>query len=242
MTYTQPLLLLFGAIAVIGLIRARHSKGIWPAALGVGGLLLVSWPPCDWLLSRPLEMWYPVRPYQPGNAQAIVVLSSAVEPPHYERPYPLPDAESFRRCESTLWIHKVQPSLPILVCGGLEDPAGPPSAVFMKEYLQRAGVPGDMIWTEGRSHNTHEDAVYGAEILRRFSITRIALVVDAASMPRASLCFRKLGLSVIASPSSLRQWGPLREELLPGWKAIYRNEETLHETVGLAWYRLRGWI
>jgi hypothetical protein len=31
-------------------------------------------------------------------------------------------------------------------------------------------------------------------------------------------------------------------ELIPTWKAVLANEDSLHEFVGLAWYRLRGWI
>ena len=35
---------------------------------------------------------------------------------------------------------------------------------------------------------------------------------------------------------------PHWEELLPRWRAIEQNELTVHEFLGLAWYRLRGWI
>jgi uncharacterized SAM-binding protein YcdF (DUF218 family) len=93
-----------------------------------------------------------------------------------------------------------------------------------------------------RSRNTHENALYGAEILRGKGVARVVLVTDARSMLRAAACFRKEGIAVVPAPSSFRQFGPLSRELLPGWTGIARNEATLHEVVGLAWYRLRGWI
>src|SRR5688572_23737732 len=98
MTYTQPLTLLCLIILSIGLIRRRKStRSLLPAA-GVITLFLLTWPPIDWLLSRPLESQYPVQPFPSGGVQAIVVLSSSVDPPRYERPYPIPDKDGYRRC------------------------------------------------------------------------------------------------------------------------------------------------
>ena len=241
MTYTQPLILLFGLTALAGLWRIRRIKGARLSIGSVAALLLLAWPPVDWLLSRPLERGYPVRPYQPQPAEAIVVLSAAVEPPHYERPYDLPDAETFSRCEFAAWIYRHRQRLPILACGGSARESRP-FAATMRVLLERAGVPGSVIWTEERSQNTHENAVYGAEVLRRNGAASVVLITDARSMPRAAACFRKAGIRVVPAPSSFREFGPLSRELLPGWTAIARNEATLHEVVGLAWYRLRGWI
>jgi uncharacterized SAM-binding protein YcdF (DUF218 family) len=112
----------------------------------------------------------------------------------------------------------------------------------MRDLLRQKGIPENMIWVEGNSRSTHENAVFGAAILRAHDITRIVLVVDAQSMPRAAACFRKEGLAVTEAPCNLRYLGPWREELLPHWNAIRRNEITLHESLGFAWYWIRGWI
>jgi uncharacterized SAM-binding protein YcdF (DUF218 family) len=112
----------------------------------------------------------------------------------------------------------------------------------MRELLRRGGVPEDRIWTEERSVDTHQNAMYAAEILRAHSIDRVALVVDARSMPRAAACLRKQGIQVTPAPSRFRRWEPLREELPLRWTAVKGNEDTLHEVLGLVWYRLRGWI
>jgi len=228
-------------VALIGLLPFRHRPGIRLSLIGVLGLLLLSWPPVDWLFSRPLESWFRVAPLPPGTAQAIVVLAAGVAPPHDERPYPLADDNTFSRCELAAWLHKHQ-HLPVLACGGAETEGVQPSSAVMRDLLQRAGVPGPLIWTEDRSHNTHENALCGAEILKQHGISKVVLVVDGPSMLRAALSFRKTGIAVTPAPSSVRELGPLSEELMPSWKAIRYNELLLHETLGLIWYRLHGWI
>ncbi len=243
MTYTEPLITLLCAIAVLGLFRLRRQhQGYWLVVLGVLGLLLISWPPVDWLLSRPLEMWYPIRAYPTAPAEAIVVLGSSVERPVLERPYPSPDGQTFHRAAFAAWLHKKWKPLPVLACGGSQERGQHPVAEAIRILLEQAGVPGEKIWTEERSRSTHENAVFGTEVLRRHGVTAIALVVDASSMLRAEACFRKAGIAVVAAPSEFREFGPLRAELLPSWEAIRRNEITLHEVLGLGWYRLHNWI
>jgi uncharacterized SAM-binding protein YcdF (DUF218 family) len=241
MTYIQPLLFIFLIAASIGLMRPRQGKRSVLANLGVLGILLLSWPPVDWLLSKTLEARYPIQPFPSAPAQAIVVLSSAANPAIYQRPYPLPDKETYQRCDFAAWLYKNWQPLPILVAGGKGAKGNQAVSVTMRQLLQRDRVPESMIWTEEGSSSTHENAVFGAKILRQHGISRIALVVEARSMPRAAACFRKEGITVIPAPCEFREFESLGE-FIPSWKAIKRNEETLHETVGLAWYWLRGWI
>jgi uncharacterized SAM-binding protein YcdF (DUF218 family) len=242
MTYTEPLITVVCVIAVLGLLRFRSRGGYPLTLLGVLGLVLISWPPIDWFLSRPLEIWYPVRAYPPDSAEAIVVLGSSVLRPALERPYPSPGDQTFHRAAFAAWLHKQWKPLPVLACGGSKETGMQPIAGTIRMLLEQAGVPGEKIWTEERSRNTHENAMFGAEILRRHGVTAIALVVDASSMLRAEACFRKAGIAVVAAPSEFREFGQLWGELLPSWEAIRRNETTLHEILGLAWYRMRNWI
>jgi hypothetical protein len=99
MTYIEPLLTLFVAICFIGWFCRGKAGGSNLLILGLAGLLLLCWPADDWLLSRPLEIWYPVEPFHAAPTQAIVVFSSGAEPGLRDRPYPLPDDETYRRCE-----------------------------------------------------------------------------------------------------------------------------------------------
>ena len=229
-------------ITAFGLFRMRKCKGVRLAAIGPIGLFLVSWPPMDWLFSRPLEMWYVPRDLSTESAQAIVVLSSSVTPQQDGIPYSLPDKETYERCEFAAWLHMHAHPVPILATGGARSAGEQPVSETMRRLLQRAGVGESMIWTESRSSSTHENAAYSADILKQRGIDRIILVTEAQDMLRAERSFRKEGLVVVAAPCAFRTLGPAVEELMPNWEAIYRNERTLHEVVGLAWYWLRGWI
>jgi uncharacterized SAM-binding protein YcdF (DUF218 family) len=99
-----------------------------------------------------------------------------------------------------------------------------------------------MIWLEEKSRSTHDNAVFSAAILRRHNVAKALLVVEAQSMRRAEACFRKAGIDVLPAPSARRRIGPFFRELTPTWRAINRNEITLHELLGLAWYWAHGWI
>jgi uncharacterized SAM-binding protein YcdF (DUF218 family) len=241
MSYMEPLLFCLVGLSVAGLIRVRRGKSglLW---WGLASLLVVSWPPIDWLLSRPLELSYPVRPFAATMPpQAIVALASSVDPPYFARPFALLGPDTYERCEYAVWLYRNY-RLPILVSGGRVARSQLTHAGVMRDYLLRSGVPASMIWTEDRSVNTHENAMFATEILRTRGVSRVALVVEAMSMPRAEKCFRKLGIDVVPAVSGYRVWGPLQRELLPSWRAVRRNEVMLHETLGLLWYRLRGWI
>jgi uncharacterized SAM-binding protein YcdF (DUF218 family) len=189
-----------------------------------------------------LETRYPTQPLPSQPTQAIVVLSSAIDPPIRERPFPLPDKDTYKRCRFAAWLHTNWKPLPVLACGGPGLKSQQPLSATMRRLLVEGGVPEAMVWTETRSRSTHENAVFASEILRQHGIARIALVVEAQSMPRAEACFRKEGLIVVPAPCDFRQFGSPLEELIPSWKSVQRNETTLHEALGLAWYRLRGWI
>jgi uncharacterized SAM-binding protein YcdF (DUF218 family) len=238
MTYTEPLILVFVALALVGLLQRRRFLTV----IGVLGLLFTSWRPIDWLLALPLEAQYSRELIPASPAQAIVVPLSSVRMPRPNRPYAIPDPETYERSAHAAWLYHHWKSVPVLLCGGPQREGEQPVSAVIREVLEHEGIPESMIWTEERSHSTHENAVYGAEILRSHGIAVIALVVDAQSMLRAQASFRKQSITVIPAASGFREWGPLSEELIPNWKAIRRNEITLHETLGLAWYWMHGWI
>jgi uncharacterized SAM-binding protein YcdF (DUF218 family) len=162
----------------------------------LAALFLFTWPPVEWLISRPLEAWYPIRPLPPAEADAIVVLNSKVSTPIYERPFPLPDFDTYSRTRFAAWLHQHWKPLPVLAVAGAGG-----GAPAMCELLTSSGVPDTQIWVEERSRSTYENALYGGRILREHAIGRIALVVDARSMVRAAACFRKQGFEVVAAPA-----------------------------------------
>lgn len=241
MTYTQPLVLLFSILGLIGLLRLRRQPGWGLCAVGLIGLLAISWPPVDWLLSRHLEAWYPARPVRTDSVEAIVVLSAGMRPAQETRPYAIPDPETYERCDYAAWLYGQSPPRPVLACGGIGEESSPAYSVVMRQLLVKLGVPNEMIWTEERSRSTYENALYGGAILKQHGIRKVALVVDVRSMLRAEACFRKQRIEVVPAPTFQKE-RLLRDELMPSAKVISRSELNLHESLGLIWYWVRGWI
>jgi uncharacterized SAM-binding protein YcdF (DUF218 family) len=242
MTYTEPLLSLLAVGFAAWLWTYRRSPGHGMAAAGLVFLMLISWPPFDWLLARPLEAWYPSVPFNAEPTDAIVILAGGISPARPGFPFESPNEATVDRCEFGIWLFKHWGHVPVLVSGGPERPGGKPYAVTLREFLEQAGVDPALIWTEERSGSTHENALYGAEILRRHGVRSIALVTGRQSMLRAEECFRKEGFQVTPAPSDERDLKNWHGEVLPSWSSIRRNEITLHETIGLLWYHLHAWV
>jgi uncharacterized SAM-binding protein YcdF (DUF218 family) len=87
------------------------------------------------------------------------------------------------------WLYSDWKPLPVLVCGAAPSPWQGSYAITKGQLFIRAGVPRSMIWLAERSHTTHENAFYGAEVLRQHGVSTIALVVESQSMPRPAALF-----------------------------------------------------
>lgn len=243
MTYIEPALPLLLLIGLIGLIRTWRTAGghrPWLETFALAGIAVLSTNAGAWVLSRPLEGGYRREAVPTGTADAIVVMAGAVNAPQPVRPYHLAGQDTYRRVRHAAWLFHHWKALPVLVSGGGRSTQ--PHAATMRQLLESERVPAELIWMESRSTNTHEGARYAAEILRAHGITRIALVVEANSMPRAARSFEQHGITVVPAPARFVQLSGDFHDFLPGWRAVALNSETLHEVVGLAWYRLRGRI
>jgi uncharacterized SAM-binding protein YcdF (DUF218 family) len=247
-TYVQPLFPLILTVAVIGLIlewRSRGSRHLKTLAISLILLLLLSWPPVYLVLLQPFEQPYRDKKVPLEGAQAIVVLSSGIQYPTVPGlPAARIGSDTYERCQYAAWLQK-ESALPVLASGGgnQDDPDTPPYAMLMKDALVKEGVPAAMILSEQHSRTTHENALYSAQMLRSMGINRIILVTDAYHMLRAEKSFQKQGLQVVPAACGFRRFEKFNlVTLLPNWEALGFGEDLLHESVGLIWYRLRGWI
>ena len=244
MTYIEPALPLLILLGALGVVRAWRSSGTvrrpWLETISIAGICFLTTNVGAWALSRPLEIWYTRGSIPPARADAILVLAGAVNPPTSYRPYPVAGQDTYRRVQHAAWLFRHWNALPILVSGGGRQDA--PHAEVMRRMLAAEGIPSDMIWMESRSRNTHESALYGSEILRARNVSRIVLVTEASSMPRASRSFQRYGFDVLPAPARFNRLTGKVSDFLPGWGPLASNGETVHELVGLAWYKLRGWI
>lgn len=115
----------------------------------------------------------------------------------------------------------------------------------MGQLLEEWDIPSAAIQIESGSINTHENAIRSYQILAPRGIRRILLVTSALHMPRAAGTFRKAGFEIIAVPADFRTgWGEATflEKWLPSANNVGASDAALHEWLGIAIYRLRGWM
>jgi uncharacterized SAM-binding protein YcdF (DUF218 family) len=245
MSYVQPcfpFLLLLALLAALRLRGSANNRRVW-LWMALGAVILFSWPPVAWLLSRALEYPYPPRTLPAGEAGAIVVLASSMYPETPPLPAARAGSDTLERCLYAAWLYSHWKQVPVLASGGGSDAGQPAYSLTMREALRQQGVPPDAIWVEDRSHSTYENALFAARLLREKGIRRIVLVTEAYHMPRAVRCFREQSLEVIPAACGYRTFHRFHlGDLLPGWEPIGWNEDVIHEAVGLGWYRLKGWI
>jgi len=240
--FNLALLLIFAATLLI--FFGRRRIGLFAGFLAIAVLAVCS-SPLSLALYREHELKYlPVPVSSSPAADAIVVLAGDVGIPVSPR------TESQLHGNRLLHgfrLFKADKAPLILLTGGnvFAQEGLEAEAVYSKAILADWGIPEDAIVIEGKSRNTHQNAIYSLETLKGQGIDKILLVTSAFHMPRAAAVFRHVGFEVIPSPSSLsvtdyRQ--PKLLDWLPSLSNLGKTQALLKEKLGIFVYRLRGWI
>ena len=109
----------------------------------------------------------------------------------------------------------------------------------MFDLLTLMGVPPRAIMQENKSRNSHQNAVYTADMLKKLGINKILLVTSAFHMRRSEALFNSQGLEVIPAPTDYQRLvGPVT---MPGWlpsvSDLWQSTHALHEILGYWVYR-----
>jgi len=120
-------------------------------------------------------------------------------------------------------------------------------ALFVEDYLNDIHFPKRKLHIESESRNTHENAVFTAEILKEKSLDNspVILVTSAYHMPRAIACFEKQGIEVIPFATDPRigdRMFSLDHMLLPSANTLAYWNVLIHEWVGYVGYWIMGYI
>jgi uncharacterized SAM-binding protein YcdF (DUF218 family) len=106
----------------------------------------------------------------------------------------------------------------------------------MRDFVAAYGIPRQSILTEGRSSDTHQNALFTAELLRNHPGKKVLLSSDY-HMFRALHTFRKAGLDVspLPFPDAQKRFNNPVER----W-SVFCLLAT--ETAKIGYYYIRGWI
>lgn len=227
---TGPLLL-----ALVGwLLMKRWTRigrmTIWSALIA---LFALSLPYTSSILMRKISLHSSVDSPEAREAQAIVVLGggrrSAPEYPGYTTV----SSYSLERVRYGALLAK-QRQLPVLVSGGsVYSQAEPSEASLMADALAELGVSAR--WLEGRSRDTHENAVNSATILKREGIHTVLLVTHDFHERRSVAEFDLVGIRAIPAPTTLApriSGSRSLPELLPNATALQLSSLALREMIG----------
>jgi uncharacterized SAM-binding protein YcdF (DUF218 family) len=201
-------------------------------------------------LTRHLE-WKYLPPNPVPDADAIVVLSGGIESRIPPRPT-IEVGDAGDRVLYAAYLHRQDKAARIICTGGVATGgiAPRPGAADMADFLQTLGVPKDAIITETKAANTHEHARNLRPIFQQKGFKRILLVTSALHMPRSMGVFQKNcpGIRFIPAPTDYHivdisiPWYRQVAALIPTPRHLLEFSEASHEYLGIAYYRVRGWL
>ena len=246
------LLLLFA-----GLLGRRRR---WGGGLSIAGLALL-WLASMPLLSRQLlrgleEQAVRLTPEPLPSADAVLVLGGGLVPPLPPRRR-VEVSEAGDRLLTGVDLIRQGKAGWLVVSGGRVTFAGddptPPEASYAASLAASLGVPPDRIVRSEAPRNTAEEAQAMASIARQRGWRSLLLVTSASHLPRAAATFRRstdLRIIPVACdfqlPARRLSGRPTAEslvlDLLPSAGALASTTSSLKELLGLAAYRLRGWL
>lgn len=171
-------------------------------------------------------------------AQAIVVLSSGLTFNSPEYGGPTVDETTLQRVRYAARLHRLT-QLPILVSGGRVPGAGVTLAEVMRKSLEEDFEIPDAI-VEDRSSDTHENAIFSAEILKQHEMHKIILVTHASHMARAVTAFSDTGLEIVPAPTVFASTAlDSPTNYIPRLNGLRESHYAIYEAVGRLWYALR---
>lgn len=247
---SQPLTLawlLLSLWLLVALVRRRPGTRL----LQLGWLILsltTCTPLPSWLLAQ-LENRLPaVRLEDLPKADFIVCLGGGMEPGRREPTGIHLTVGGTDRLTTALAL-AVRRQAPALVLGGGGSLRGgkwiAQADAIAAELARIAPLPVETL-SLGLCADTHDEAVKAAALAQQRGWKKVLLVTSASHMPRAAATFAKTGLEVVAVPcsyeSSFNRSDEVRWFHLPHAGGFSLYSAWLHEMLGLAVYRWRGWL
>jgi uncharacterized SAM-binding protein YcdF (DUF218 family) len=233
-------------LAILLLFLQRRRSAIFLLLVAFVGTWLLATPAISQRLMQSLESRYPPTTIDRiPTADAIVVLGGGVDPKAPPRNGP-----NLNHGADRIWFGAqlyAAGKAPMVITTGMRPytDEGQTAAAAGAEVLQAFGVPEDAIVAPGTSLRTRTDAEVVQEIVEREGLGRVLLVTSALHMPRSMATFRKAGVRVFPAPTDfevVQSPAAGTYPWLPGSEAFWQSGRAIHEYIGIAWYRWKGWI
>lgn len=225
--------------------RGVRGSGRWRARWWWSGLAVWAWLMAIPALANALvaAIEGPPAPPPDGPApSAIVVLASGDRVVRAGQVYARLDAHGWARVSAAVQVWRAHGGV-LVMAGGPPGNTSQSWAAAMRDVAISEGVPASTIMLADGSTNTYEDLVGAQAVVRTLhGAGPVWLVTSALHMPRALAIAKRLGMEVSPINADYQQLDELTWRAWwpnAGGPAIYAS--ALHELIGLAIYRWRGW-
>ena len=193
-------------------------------------------------LTAPLERYPALSLEHLPTADAIVVLGAGRYRAAPEYGHDSASTPSLERLQYAADLERAT-GLPVVISGGSVLGLGDAEATIMADVLRGSfGIEAE-IFTETRSRNTAENALYTKELLDAHGWRRVLLVTHATHMPRSVAMFQKAGVSVMPAPLRFDTRPDDQPTVITDWLpsagSMSQFHEACHEYIGALWYRVR---
>ena len=236
--------LLLVALIFLRRDRKRIAAGVLVLAMAV--LWVASMPLTANMAYRNIESHYSPLPLdQVPAGGCIIVLGGVVGAPILPR-IDIEMNDAIDRVYKAAELFRAGKAPYVIVTGGNQpwSESGVAEAELIREVLMEWGVPEDVIFLEGSSRNTRENALYSRNILNSISCEQPLLVTSAAHMPRAVAAFDSVGVRVTPVVTDVRVAGtglPAVMDFIPSAGALAMTSEAIREWIGQKVYAMQGW-
>jgi len=238
------LLIVVMVIAII--IRQKLPRTSLSLLIGsVFSFYVLSIPIMTSVLMAPLQIYPPLTEQQISSdkSEAIVVLGAGrlESAPEFNNADTVP-ALGLQRLRYAAWL-KRRTHLPLIVSGGkLQKEFLLSEAQLMRDVLQKEFLV-EVNFMEKNSLNTHQNALFTANLLKNIGVTDIFLVSNAWHLRRAVEAFEQQGINVLPAPTAYYGSGELLanvtlRDFFPSGKAFQNSYYALHEYLGIIWYKI----
>lgn len=234
-------------LMLAGLLAWRRPRlGRTLVSMALLALVMACWTSGSEMLVRSLESRHPrAAAIDPQRQVGVVVLGGAFSNPAlWDAHRQVGLNEQAERMTEAVALMRQYPHLRLLFTGGVANLAGTgdSEAVRAQAFFAAMGIEPTRVLYEDRSRNTYENAVFSAGLAGVDRRQPWLLLTSAFHMPRAIGVFRHADWNVTPWPVDYRttahdSWFDFS---LHGGPALWSL--ALHEWLGIAAYRLAGWM
>lgn len=244
LTTSGTLMMIALLIGTALLWSKRWKRGRTFLTCAVLILSAVTLLPVQPALTGIIEDRFPQAPQLPEHIDGIIILGGMIRPAISQARGRATLNDAAERLVEGARLARLHPEAKVLFTGGSADPLSPSAreSDFAGQTLRDLGVEESRLVLETKSRNTYENAIYSRELLPDHGEGNWILVTSALHIPRSVGIFRRIGWKVIPWPvnyltGAKQDWA---NEDLPV-ERLYFLTRTVHEIVGMAYYRARGW-